>query len=217
MKVGTMDCFCVGEPWNSQLVHQGIGYSAVTTGELWAKHPEKSLGLRAEWVDKNPKSAKALLMAVMEAQMWCDRMENRDEVAAICAKRQWMNVPVADIADRLKGKFDYGLPGKVVENSPHVMKFWRDHASYPFKSHDQWFLTEDIRWGRFEPTLDVKALVDKVNREDLWREAAKELGVPPDQIPASTSRGKETFFDGKVFDPDNPTAYLASLAIKRMA
>ena len=57
------------------------------------------------------------------------------------------------------------------------MKFWSDHASYPFKSHDPWFVTEDIRWGKFEPRTDIKALVDKVNREDLWREAAKELSV----------------------------------------
>ena len=47
MKVGTMDCFCVCEPWNLQLIHQNIGYTAITTGELWNKHPEKSLGLRA--------------------------------------------------------------------------------------------------------------------------------------------------------------------------
>ena len=84
------------------------------------------------------------------------------------------------------------------------MKFWRDFASYPFKSHDIWFVTEDIRWGKFEPTTDIKALVDKVNREDLWRDAAKTLGVAAAEIPASTSRGKETFFDGKVFDPENP-------------
>ena len=68
------------------------------------------------------------------------------------------------------------------------MKFWRDHASYPFKSHDAWFVTENIRWGKFEPTTDIKALVDKVNREDLWREAAKALGVAAADIPASDRR-----------------------------
>ena len=210
MKVGTMDCFCVCEPWNLQLIHQGIGYTAITTGELWNNHPEKSLGLRAAFVDKHPNAARALLMAVMEAQMWCDKPENYAEVAAICARRQWINAPVEDVADRVKGKFDYGIPGKVVESSPHIMKYWRDFASYPFQSHDLWFLTEDIRWAKFEADLDMKALVRKVNREDLWRAAARELNVPTDQIPASTSRGKETFFDGKVFDPDNPREYLRS-------
>src|SRR5918993_228085 len=59
MKVGTMDCFCVCEPWNHQLINQKIGYTGITTGELWNKHPEKSLGLRAAWVDKNPRAAQA--------------------------------------------------------------------------------------------------------------------------------------------------------------
>jgi nitrate/nitrite transport system substrate-binding protein len=214
MKVGTMDCLCVGEPWNLQLIRQGIGYSAVTTGELWRKHPEKALGMRAAWVDKYPRAAKALLMAVMEAQQWCDKTENKAELAAISAKRQWINCPVEDVLDRTNGRFDYGT-GRVVENSPHIMKFWRDFASYPFPSHDLWFIVENIRWSKFEPTIDAKALIAKVNREDLWREAAKALSVPSDQVPKSKSRGKETFFDGKIFDPDHPAAYLKSLAIKR--
>ena len=216
MKVGTMDAFCVCEPWNLQLIHQNIGYTALTTGEIWDKHPEKSFGLRASFVDKNPKAAKALLMAVMEAQQWCEKMENREEVAAICAKRQWINVPVEDVTDRMKGKFDYGIAGKVVENSPQQMRFWKDQASYPFQSHDLWFITEDIRWGKYEAGYDAKALIAKVNREDLWMEAAKELGVAAADIPTSKSRGIEKFFDGKVFDPENPAAYLKSLAIKRV-
>ncbi len=216
MKVGTMDCFCVGEPWNAQLVNQKIGYTALTTGELWNKHPEKSFALRAAFVDKNPKAAKALTMAVMEAQQWCDKKENKAELAAIMGKRQWINCPVEDVVDRTSGKFDYGIPGKVVENSPHVMKYWADNASYPYKSHDLWFITEDIRWGKYEAGFNAKALIDKVNREDIWKECAKDMGVAASDIPTSTSRGKETFFDGKVFDPENPSAYLKSLAIKRV-
>ena len=215
MKVGTMDCFCVCEPWNLQLIHQNIGYTAITTGELWNLHPEKSFGIRAAYVDKYPKASHAILMAVLEAQQWCDKLENAEEVATICSRRQWINCPVTDITDRVKGKFDYGIPGKVVEKHPQMMRYWRDFASYPFQSHDQWFLTEDIRWGKFEPTLDTKALIGKVNREDMWRDAAKAIGVAAAEIPTSKSRGKETFFDGKVFDPENPTAYLKSLSIKR--
>jgi nitrate/nitrite transport system substrate-binding protein len=143
-------------------------------------------------------------------------MDNREEAAAICAKRQWINCPVEDVTDRMKGKFDYGIPGKSVAQSPYMMRYWNDHASYPFQSHDLWFLTEDIRWGKYEPGFDAKALIAKVNREDLWREAAKALGVAAADIPATTSRGKETFFDGKVFDPANPSAYLKSLSIKRV-
>ncbi|SIR37220.1 nitrate/nitrite transport system substrate-binding protein [Rhizobium sp. RU20A] len=216
MKVGNMDAFCVGEPWNEQLVNQGIGFTACTTGELWKGHPEKALGLRSDWIEKNPAATKALMMAVMEAQMWADSMDNKEELSTILGKRQWFNVPPKDVAGRLKGTINYGN-GRVAENTGLEMKFWKDHASYPFKSHDAWFLTENIRWGKFAPDTDIKALVDKVNREDIWREAAKELGVAAADIPASTSRGPETFFDGKVFDPENPKAYLDSLTIKASA
>lgn len=213
MKVGNMDVFCVGEPWNEQLVNQGIGFTACTTGELWKGHPEKALGMRADWVEKNPNAAKAILMAVMEAQQWCDSTDNKEEMSAILGKRQWFNVPPKDVLGRLKGDINYGND-RVVHGTDLQMKFWKDGASYPFQSHDSWFLAENIRWGKFAPDTDIKALVSAVNREDLWRAAAKDLGVAATDIPPSKSRGKETFFDGKVFDPENPSAYLDSLSIK---
>jgi nitrate/nitrite transport system substrate-binding protein len=212
MKVGNMDVFCVGEPWNEQLVNQDIGYTAITTGEFWKEHPEKALGLRADWVDKNPNAAMALTMGVIEAQQWCERGENKAEMAEIVSRRQWFNVPVADITGRIKGEINYGL-GRKVSDPSLAMKFFANGASFPFKSHDTWFLAENVRWGRLEPTTDLKALVDKVNRSDIWRTAAKALGVT--DIPQSDSRGVETFFDGKSFDPADPSAYLKSLAIKR--
>ncbi|MBB4481226.1 CmpA/NrtA family ABC transporter substrate-binding protein [Rhizobium etli] len=216
MKVGNMDVFCVGEPWNEQLVNQGIGFTAATTGELWKGHPEKALGLRAEWIEKNPNAAKTLLMAVMEAQQWCESMENKAEMAEILGKRQWFNVPTKDVLGRLKGDINYGN-GREAKATDLYMKFWKDGASYPFKSHDTWFMTENVRWGNLPGTTDIKALVNQVNREDIWREAAKDLGVAAADIPASSSRGKETFFDGKVFDPENPSAYLDSLSIKAVS
>ena len=216
MKVGNMDAFCVGEPWNEQLVNQNIGFTACTTGEIWKRHPEKALGMRADFVDKNPKATLALMMAVLEAQKWCDSMDNKEEMANILGKRQWFNVPATDVLGRLKGDINYGN-GRLAKGTDLYMKFWQDHASFPFKSHDAWFLAEDIRWGKFEPTTDVAALIGKVNRADLWREAAKTLGVAAADIPASDSRGVETFFDGKVFDPADPSAYLKSLSIKRIA
>jgi nitrate/nitrite transport system substrate-binding protein len=215
MKVGSMDTFCVCEPWNHQLIHQKIGYTALTTSELWNNHPEKSFAMRADYVNANPNATKALLKAVMEAQMYCEELKNRAEVAEICSRRRWINAPVEDIVDRMKGDFDYGT-GRVVSNSPHQMRYWKDNASYPFQSHDLWFLTEDIRWGYLPPNLDTKSLIAKVNREDLWKVAAKELGVAAKDIPTSTSRGLEKFFDGKVFDPANPKKYLDSLEIKNI-
>ncbi len=216
MKEGKMEAFCVGEPWNAQLVNQGIGYTALTTGELWNNHPEKALTMRADWVDKNPKAAKAILMAVMEAQIWCDKMENKAEMAEIVSQQKYFKAPAKDIVDRAMGKFDYG-DGRVVENSPHVMKFWMNgEASYPFQSHDLWFVTEHKRWGYLPVDLDSQELIKKVNREDIWKEAAKTIGQEA-AIPKSTSRGVETFFDGTKFDPEDPEGYLKSLKITAIA
>lgn len=214
VKVNNMEAFCVGEPWPAQTVNQKIGYTAITTGELWKDHPEKALAMRADWVEQNPKAAKAILMAVQEAQIWCDDPANKQEMCEIVSGRQWFKVPVADILERSKGNFDLGN-GRTLQNSDLLMKFWQDDASYPFQSHDLWFLVEDMRWGYLPEDTDTKALIQTVNREDLWREAAKAIGQEA-AIPKSTSRGIETFFDGTKFDPEKPEAYLKSLEIKKI-
>jgi nitrate/nitrite transport system substrate-binding protein len=216
MQTGTMDTFCVGEPWNQRLVNQKLGYTGAITGELWKDHPEKAFSIRADWVDKNPKATQALLMAVQEAQMWCQDPANLDELCEITSKDKYFKTSVADIKPRLAGTFDFG-DGRSVTDSPLRMHFWKDTDSYsfPYKSHDLWFLTEDIRWGYLPENTDTKALIEQVNRSDLWREAAKAIGQEK-AIPASDSRGKETFFDGVVFDPEDPKAYLAGLTFKTL-
>ena len=216
MKVGTMDAFCVGEPWNDQLVNQKLGYTACVTGEVWRDHPEKSFALRADFVERNPRATEALTAAVIEAQRWCDEPANKAEMCAIVGRRAWFNVPVADILTRSQGNIDYG-DGRKASASPLLMKFWRDHASYPFRSHDLWFLTEDMRWGVLPEGTNTAKLINEVNREGVWRAAAARAGVPNAEVPSGTSRGRETFFDGKVFDPEDPSAYLASLSIKKTA
>jgi len=214
MKVGNMEAFCVGEPWNEQLVNQGIGFTATTTGEIWADHPEKVLGMRADWVDANPNATIALMMAVMEAQIWCEDAANKDEMAEIIGRRQWYNVPTGDIIGRIKGDINYGN-GRTESDPALAMKFWRGGAtSFPWKSLDTWFVTENKRWGTFAGDLDTKALVDATNRSDLWLQAAAGLGI--DTAAFGDSRGVETFFDGKTFDAANPDAYLDSLSIKAM-
>jgi ABC-type nitrate/sulfonate/bicarbonate transport systems, periplasmic components len=216
MQTGTMDTFCVGEPWNQRLVNQKLGYTVAITGELWKDHPEKAFSIRADWVDQNPKATQALLMAVQEAQMWCQDPANLDELCEITSKDKYFKTSVADIKPRLAGTFDFG-DGRSVTDSPLRMHFWKDTDSYsfPYKSHDLWFLTEDIRWGYLPENTDTKALIEQVNRSDLWREAAKAIGQEK-AIPASDSRGKETFFDGVVFDPEDPKAYLAGLTFKTL-
>jgi nitrate/nitrite transport system substrate-binding protein len=216
VKNGMMEAFCVGEPWNGQLVNQRAGFTAAITGELWKNHPEKALAMRADWVERQPRAAEALTAAVIEAQRWCDEAGNKEELCSIVSREAWFNVPVADILPRLRGEVNYG-DGRTATNPDLAMKFWRDHASYPFRSHDLWFLTENVRWGMLPQNADLKALVGQVNREQVWRAAAERAGVKETEVPRGTSRGTETFFDGKSFDPENPAAYLASQPIKKLA
>ncbi len=211
METKTMDAFCVGEPWNQRLISKKLGYNALTTGELWKNHPEKAFSVRADWADKNPKAAKALLMAVLEAQMWCDQDANKQEMCEILSADKYVKAPAADIVGRMKGDFDFGT-GRTLSASDLKMSFWANNTSFPYKSHDKWFITENIRWGKFaEGDL---AMVDKVNRSDLWKAAAESLGQKA-AIPASDDRGTETFFDGVKFEASNPKAYLDSLKIKK--
>lgn len=213
MKVGSLDGFCVGDPWHNRAISEKIGYTACVSGELWKDHPEKALAMRADWTDKNPKAARAIVAAIQEAQQWCDNMDNRDELIGILSKRGYANVP-ADNMSRLKGVVDYG-DGRVVKDSPYLMRYWKANASYPFESHDLWFMTENARWGFIKPDFKaIRKVVADVNRADLWQSAAKLAGVPAASIPTKTSRGIETFFDGTKFDPAKPEAYLKSLKIK---
>jgi nitrate/nitrite transport system substrate-binding protein len=213
METKSMDAFCVGEPWPQRLVTKKLGYNSLTTGELWKGHPEKSFSMRKDWVDKHPKAAKAILMAVLEAQMWCDKDENKAEMCEILSADKYVKAPAKDIIERSKGNFDFGN-GRTLKDSPLLMKFWREEASFPFKSHDTWFLVENMRWGKLPANTDLKKLVSEVNRSDMWKEAAKALGQEA-AIPKEDSRGVETFFDGVKFDPAKPMDYLKSLKIKK--
>ena len=213
MQSGTMDAFCVGEPWNERLVNKKLGYTAAQTGEIWKQHPEKAFAMRADWVKKNPNAALRLLMAVQQAQKWAENPANTPELAKILAEDKYVKASIDDILPRLQGTVDYG-DGRKVTKSPYTMKFWSNNASFPYKSHDIWFVTEDIRWGYLPKGTDIKGLVNKVNRSDLWRAAAKANGFGTG--PAADSRGVEVFFDGVKFDPSNPKAYLNGLKIKAL-
>ncbi len=220
MKTGTMDAFSTGDPWPYRIVNDKIGFMAVLTGEMWKNHPEEYFAMRADWADKNPKATKALLKGIMEAQQWLDNFDNREEAARILSGRNYFNLPVEILIEPFQGKYDMG-DGRVIDDKSMAAYYWKDEkgsVSYPYKSHDLWFLTESVRWGFLpQDTLaNAKALIDKVNREDIWKEAASEAGIAAADIPASTSRGVETFFDGIKFDPENPTAYLKSLKIKKV-
>jgi bicarbonate transport system substrate-binding protein len=222
MRNGSMEAFSTGDPWPSRIVRDKIGYLAATTSQMWPVHPEEYLAVRADWVDKHPKAAVALLKGLIEAQMWLDKPENKAEAAAILSSRKWYNVPKEILEESLKGQYKIGARGTPVNDPKLGPLYWasnRGVISYPYKSLTLWFLIESMRWKFYPGVIDTieqaKALNNKVTREDLWKQAAQEVGVPAKEIPTGSSRGKETFFNGIVYDPENPKAYLDSLKIKK--
>jgi len=121
------------------------------------------------------------------------------------------------------GQWQLPMPQMIITgaitNGRKVPMYILAMLSYPYKSLSLWFLLESMRWKFYPAQLPsvaaAKALDDKVTREDLWKKAATELGVPAKEIPKGSSRGSERLFDGVVYDPTKPQAYLDSLKIKR--
>lgn len=222
MRNGTMDLFSTGDPWPARVVNDNLGYMAATTAAMWPVHPEEFLAVRADWVKKNPKATVALVKCVIQAQRWLDNPANKDDAAEILSSRNYFNVKKSLIEQSLKGGFKIGVKKERETNPAKAPLFWsssRGVISYPYKSLTKWFLVESLRW-KFYPNAirnlkDVERINNAAVRADIWTQAAKELGVPAKDIPKGDSRGKERFFDGVVYDPANPQAYLKSLKIKR--
>jgi nitrate/nitrite transport system substrate-binding protein len=211
MKVGKMDGYCVGEPWNARAIVDGIGFTAMTTQQLWKDHPEKVLAFTEEFAAKNPRTVNAVIRAVVEASQWIDKLENRPRMAEVVSQPQYINCPKEIILGRLLGDYDYGDGRK--EKDKLYMTFFDRQTNFPLKSHGVWWLSQFRRWGMVKEAPDYKSLVDRVHRADIFREVAKGMGV---EIPREDMK-KETFFDGVTFDPAEPERYARSFPIHSMA
>ncbi len=207
MKVGKMDGFCVGEPWGARAIADNIGYTAITTQELWKDHPEKVCAFAAEFAEKNPKTVKSVLKALHEASEWLDKMENRPEQASIVSRPTYINCPPESILPRMQGHYDFG-DGRTLED-PNYMIFSNRNCNYPQPKYAVWWLSQFRRWGMVEGKPDYDGIIKQVVRPDLYEEAMKELGVAT----AGPSNAPETLFDGTVFDPAKPEEYARSFAV----
>jgi nitrate/nitrite transport system substrate-binding protein len=209
MRVGNMDGFCVGEPWGARAIFDKIGYTAITTQDIWKDHPEKVLGTTAEFVAKNPNSARAMTCAVLEAARYIDTMSNRHKVAEVIADKSYVNCPVDVIDGRLHGTYDNGI-GKTWTD-PNYMKFYSEGAvSFPYLSDGMWFLTQHKRWGLLKDDPDYVAVAKQVNRIELYKQAAAATKTP---VPADPMRASK-LLDGVVWDGKEPKNYAGTFKIK---
>jgi len=210
MKVDKMDGFCVGEPWNNRAIEDGIGFTAVTTQQLWRDHPEKVCAFTEEFATKNPKTVKAVLKALQLASVDLDKMENRPKFAEVIARPTYINCPPATILERLMGKYEYG-DGRV-EQDPNYMTFSNRNTNYPHQIYGKWWLTQFRRWGMVKEAPDYTGIPKRVLRSDIYLEAMKELGVAVKVAEEQTI----TLFDG-TFDGKEPDKYARSFPIHSIA
>jgi nitrate/nitrite transport system substrate-binding protein len=211
MKIGKMDGFCVGEPWNARAINDKIGFTSVSTQDMWKDHPEKVCAFLAEFADKNPKTVKAVLKALHEASVWLDNLDNRPEQCAIVSKPTYINCDAKTILGRLQGHYDYG-DGRTKEDANYMIYSQRN-CNYPQPKYAKWFLSQYRRWGLLKGTPDYEAITKQVMRPDIYEEAMKEIGYAHGGLDNS----KETLFDGVTFDPTSDLdAYAKSFAVNNV-
>lgn len=210
MRVGNMDGFCVGEPWNHRAIMDGIGITANTTQDIWKDHPEKVLGTTADFVKKHPNTTRAVMMAVLEASQWIDAgLQNKLKMAEVVAQKSYINTSVDAINQRILGRYQNGL-GKTWDD-PNHMKFYNDGAvNFPYLSDGMWFLTQHKRWGLLKDHPDYLAVAKQVNHIDLYKQVASALNVP---IPKDVLRTSK-LMDGVVWDGKDPKKYADGFKIR---
>ena len=209
MRVGNMDGYCVGEPWNARAIADKIGFTALTTQEIWQDHPEKMLGTTLEFVQKHPNTARAMVMAVLDASKYIDDMQNRRKVAGIIADKAYVNTDVNIIEGRLLGEYDNGI-GKQWKDR-NYMKFYNDgYVNFPFLSDGMWFSTQHKRWGLLKEHPDYAAVAKRINQIDLYSQAAAQVKVP---LPKSPMR-QAKMIDGVIWDGGDPKGYADSFKIR---
>ncbi len=210
MRVGSMDGFCVGEPWNHRAIADGIGVTGITTQDIWKDHPEKTLSTRLDFVKQNPNTCRAVTAAIIEAGKWIDAgLSNKNKMADTISQQAYVNTSRDVIIDRILGRYQNGM-GKTWDDANH-MKFFNDGAvNYPYLSDGMWFLTQHRRWGLLKDEPDYLAVAKQVNQIALYKDAAAQAKV---SVPKSDMR-KSTMVDGVVWDGSNPKQYAASFKVK---
>jgi nitrate/nitrite transport system substrate-binding protein len=211
MKIGKMDGYCVGEPWGQRAIADGVGFTALTTQDLWKDHPDKGFAFTAAFADKNPKTVIAALKAMHEASVWLDDMNNRSEACDIISQPTYVNCPKDIILKRMMGILDYG-DGRKMKDETYMMTFSKRGTNYPQPKYVKWFLSQYRRWGMVGAGTDYEGIANKVMRPDLYEAAMKEIGFAHGGL----NNSPETFFDGKTFDPANPEAYGTSFPVHSM-
>ena len=206
MKVGNMDGFCVGEPWNGVAVKQGIGFTEISTQDIWEHHPEKALVVNKQFSEERREDLKNVMKAVLEACKWLDNRANRKKAAEIIGKTPYVNAPADVIEARLMGDYNLGCDQGTEIYTDNYMLFHRGgETNFPRKSHAIWFMAQYMRFDYLKEAPDYKAIADKLILQDLYKEVATSMKI---KIPVDDMKPFTLDLDKAKFDPNNPGEYL---------
>jgi two-component system, oxyanion-binding sensor len=210
LKSGRIDGFCVGEPWNSVAAAESDGVIVATKSELWAASPEKVLGLKLTFAEKNKDLTLKLIRALTLAGAWLDDGKNRARAAELLSMPHYVGTSQAMLAYALSGALNRGA-GMTPRSDPETILFSTRDANFPWISHAAWILTQMIRWGQVRSPFDIMEIANSVYRPDLYRAAVAGLGTAAPAFDMK-KEGGDQFFGGDQFDANAPVAYLRRLA-----
>ena len=210
LRKGQLDGFCVGEPWGSQAVVEGIGFVVATDLDIWAGNPEKVLGVREDWQQQNPAAMLALVKALLEACEFCDEPRHRIEIAEILSSSNYLGVPLVALTPSLTGPYLRSTtdPGRVL---PRFHQFHLENSNCPRRVEGLWILSQLARWNITPFPKNWIEVLERVRRVDIFLEASRQLG----QVGIEPDRDAFELFDGLLFDPDRPLEYLRQQTISR--
>ncbi len=228
MREGQIDGFCVGEPWNSLAVSMGVGCIIAPTTAIWRLSPEKVLGCRREWAERNPEQLAALIRAVYRASVWCDDAGHHEELAQLLALPHYVGAPAEILLRGLSGSLQHTPDSRPAAVADFYVST-RQAATFPWTSHALWFYSQMVRWRQTEFSVEQAHAARATYRPDLYRAALEPLNVSvplqdskieglqstSTSIPASNgtlSYGPDGFFDSRPFDPEQVQTYVAGFS-----
>ncbi len=193
---GHVDAFCVGAPWNSAAVELGIGRILHFGSDILARATEKVLAVRSVWAAENPGPLHKLMRAHHRAAAFVADPGNRDEVAALLAAANRLDVGAELIRRTLDGRLKVAADG-TIRTSERYLIIGRAGASRPEPVQAAWLYAQMVRWRQAAPAPEALAAAKAVFRPDLYddilgREDAAPADEPADGIGA---------FAGPPFDP----------------
>ncbi|MDX2270387.1 MAG: nitrate ABC transporter ATP-binding protein [Cyanobacteriota bacterium] len=212
LQAGSIDGYCVGEPWNLRAAMEGIGFTVATDLEIWLGHPGKVLGVREDWAQAYPNTHIALVKALLEASRYCEDPANASEIRRILAGRAYLSTDMAyihlgDPNPALNTLPACSLEQPMREYAHH--RFFTQAGNRPSRTEHLWMMTQMARWGDTPFPRNWVEILERVCRVSVFSTAARELGID-----VSYSRSPIQLFDGVPFNADDPIAYLNQLTIK---